>query len=98
MIAEKIGLPAMVAQTGEEANELSQACYKMDRVLREENPTPWTWEMARKAIVEEVADVYVCTAELTRALHITPAEVDRVVEQKIERARERLEGFESTMS
>ena len=97
MIAEKIGLLPMIDQTGEEANELAQACYKMARVLRAKNPTPWTEERARQAIVEEIADVYVCTAELTRALHIIPAEVDRVVEQKIERARERLEGFESTM-
>ena len=91
MIAEKIGLLPMIDLTGEEANELSLACSKMARVLRVKNPTPWTEERARQAIVEEIADVYVCTAELTRALHITPAEIDREVEKKIVRARERLE-------
>lgn len=41
-IVDYIGKAALLEQTAEEASELSQACLKMARKIRGENPTPKT--------------------------------------------------------
>lgn len=60
---DRIGDAAMLEQLAEECAELGQAALKMARVLRKENPTPVTEAEARKAIIEEMADVINCMDE-----------------------------------
>lgn len=59
-IVDKIGVPALLEQTAEECCELAQACLKMARKLRDENPTPKSIEDIRDNLVEEMADVLIC--------------------------------------
>ena len=90
MIAEKIGLAAMLTQTAEECGELNVACLKLERIIRGENKTPVSEDDALDAVTEEIADVQVCVGELTRALGISLADIDEIMTRKIDRARERL--------
>lgn len=64
MLREEIGYPAMLEQTAEECTELAQACLKLSRVLRNENPTPKPRREIFDNIYEEVADVQICVEEL----------------------------------
>ena len=59
-IVEQIGVPALLEQTAEDCCELAQACLKMARKLRDENPTPKSIEDIRDNLVEEMADVRLC--------------------------------------
>lgn len=59
-IVDHIGVPALLEQTAEECCELAQACLKMARKLRDENPTPKSVEDIRESFIEEVADVKLC--------------------------------------
>ena len=59
-IVDHIGVPALLEQTAEECCELAQACLKMARKLRDENPTPKSIEDIRDNLVEEMADVWLC--------------------------------------
>jgi len=61
---EKIGRPAMLEQLAEEASELAQACLKLARKERGENPTPLNMREIDEAIYEEYTDVIQCTREL----------------------------------
>lgn len=70
-IVEKIGVPALLEQTAEECCELAQACLKMARKLRDENPTPKSVEDIRDNLVEEMADVNLCLQLLTEYTDIT---------------------------
>lgn len=63
-IVEKIGVPALLEQTAEECCELAQACLKMARKLRDENPTPKSIEDIRDNLVEEAVDVTICLDEI----------------------------------
>lgn len=56
-IADYIGTPALLEQCAEECSELNQACLKMARKLRDENPTPKTVSEIRENLKEEIADV-----------------------------------------
>lgn len=64
MLIEKIGIPAMLEQTAEECAELAQACLKMARYLRNENPTPKRLDDIKDHLCEEIADVNLCLDEL----------------------------------
>ena len=91
-IVEKIGVPALLEQTAEECCELAQACLKMARKLREENPTPKNIEDIRADLIEEAADVELCLELLefdTKVLSYL--EVDRIMEEKKARWEKRLE-------
>ena len=70
-IVEKIGVPALLEQTAEECCELAQACLKMARKLRDENPTPKSVEDIRDNLVEEMADVEVCLSQIMFTTDIT---------------------------
>ena len=61
---EKIGIPAMLEQTAEEATELAQALLKAARVIRAENPTPITRDKASAMVTEEYSDLIACTRDL----------------------------------
>lgn len=64
MLIEKIGKVAMLEQTAEECTELAQACLKLARKYRGENPTPKTEKELIDNFYEECADVFICIMEL----------------------------------
>lgn len=64
MLIEKIGTPAMLEQTAEECSELAQACLKMARYMRNENPTTKNGGELTANLEEEMADVLICIDEL----------------------------------
>lgn len=47
----------LLAMLAEEAAELSQAALKLRRVLDGSNPTPVGYQLAKKRLIEEAADV-----------------------------------------
>ena len=60
-IRSNLSLAAILEQLAEEASELSQAALKKARKLREENPTPKSLGEIDDNLVEEIADVNLCT-------------------------------------
>ena len=90
-IIDSIGLPAMLEQLAEECSELAQASLKYARLLRGENPIPKTEKECRDALVEEVADVTLCIRLIIEGYVIDPDKVNDIVEEKMQRWRERLE-------
>ena len=90
MIWEKIGIPAMLEQTAEEAVELAHACQKLARIERGENPTPAKKIETMDAVEEEAADMFICIDELIRAEIINRRLMELRMNKKIDRARERL--------
>lgn len=61
---DKIGLPAMLEQAAEEATEYAQACLKLARIVRDENPTPVKYGEALDNLIEEWTDQITCAREL----------------------------------
>ena len=61
---EKIGRPAMLEQLAEEASELAQACLKLAKKERGENPTPNSKAECERELIEEFTDVIQCAREL----------------------------------
>lgn len=91
-IVEKIGVPALLEQTAEECCELAQACLKMARKLRDENPTPKSIEDIRENLIEEMADVELCISKLKSETDI--ADRKEVIKMRIEKGvrwKERLD-------
>ena len=64
-IREKLGKSELLAQLAEESAELAQAALKYRRALDGENPTPLSVKAAIDHLVEEIADVELCTALLS---------------------------------
>lgn len=90
-IVEQIGVPALLEQTAEECCELAQACLKMARKLRDENPTPKSVEDIRDALVEEMADVYLCLLQIELTTSIADAdETSDLMVEKFRRWNKRL--------
>ena len=65
-IIESVGRAALYEQLAEEAVELAKEAIKMGRVIRAENPTPVTEEVALKRLTEEYTDVKVVADILGR--------------------------------
>lgn len=91
MLIEKIGEPATLELLAEECTELAQACLKLARVMRGENPTPKTRDECRKRVVEEIADVSLTMCELD-PFWLQEEDIEKITDQKYERMKERLEG------
>lgn len=90
-IVDHIGVPALLEQTAEECCELAQACLKMARKLRDENPTPKSVEDIRDNLVEEMADVNVCLDAIIYTTELTnPPEMNKVEHEKSNRWFKRL--------
>lgn len=90
-IVEKIGMPALLEQCAEECSELTHACLKLARKMREENPTPKTIEECMEALKEEIADVELClNAIVNSGLICDKDEIELVRLAKFERWYERL--------
>lgn len=92
MIVEKIGVPALLEQTAEEACELAQACLKMARKLRDENPTPVSVEDIRLNLQEEIGDIELCLSLIETETNITDdVNIGRLITKKLNRWYERLD-------
>ena len=94
-IVDYIGKAALLEQTAEEASELSQACLKMARKIRGENPTPKTLHDILENLNEEIADVDLCCNELVNGGIASYDSIGEIAEQKCERWYERVKNEEN---
>ena len=92
-LADYIGVPATLEQTGEECSELSFAALKLARMMRGENKVHGhTEEELKEKLTEECADILVCINELVNCNLITIDALCKGIEQKEKRIKERLTG------
>ena len=96
-VGKIIGVPALLEQTAEEASELAQACLKMSRKLRGENPTPKNMIQIRNELIEEIADVMNCLEQIVEYSDVINAggsisheSIDSMRIYKMERWEQRL--------
>jgi NTP pyrophosphatase (non-canonical NTP hydrolase) len=89
-LTEVIGTSAMLEQTAEEATELAQACLKVARFLRKENPVYKSEPDLYSNLSEEIADVYICLEELFDNSIVTEGSVKSEILYKKERMKKRL--------
>ena len=89
----KINLPEteILSQLAEEAAELAQAALKLRRAYTGINPTPVTRRAAYNALLEELADVYVCIHAMRLDDCETLSMGQRVANEKMARWAARLE-------
>lgn len=93
-IKDKIGLPALLEGTAEEAIEFAHICLKYARKLRGENPTPRTIKDIKADFHEELADLTLCIDELWNADELDSQTVEEIFEQKSKRWHERIDEME----
>ena len=93
-IVEKIGLPALMEQCAEECSELAQACLKISRLYRGENPTPKSMEDCLIDLEEELADVALVASMIMDELGIEVDTIVSLAEYKRARWKERLKDVE----
>ena len=79
-------------QLAEECTELAHAALKLVRVMEGTNPTPVNMCEAEDALMEEIADVLVCMDAAIEDRNFP--EIERKMDAKIARWRERLEAQE----
>ncbi len=79
-------------QLAEEATELAHAALKLARIRRGENPTPTEKHEASRALLEEFADVLLCSACV--GLRTDDKRVGEIYNRKLKRWCERLEKWE----
>ena len=85
----------ILAQMAEEAAELAQACLKLRRAIRQDNPTPISAEDAARDLEEEWADVALCATVLRYQYQPNHERVDRNMMYKAKRWADRLQGIKS---
>ena len=90
MLIENIGKAAMLEQTAEELTECAQACLKMARYMRAENPTYKSVISIYDNLHEEIADVHICFNELEQGKVISEKQVLNQIQYKIKRMLARL--------
>lgn len=93
MLIERIGAPAMLEQTAEEATELAFACLKLARTIRGENKVHGrSYEQLVANLMEEMADISVCFEELYDGAEFCDSKiVFDIISEKQDRMRKRLE-------
>jgi len=89
-ILDAIDSPAALEQAAEECAELAHACLKYARALRGENPTPKTEPECIAAINEELADLALCINVLDADGIIDEDAIERTMDEKEKRWKERL--------
>lgn len=90
-VREHLDQDELLAQLAEEATELAQAALKLRRAYSGINPTPVTRRAAYNALLEELADVYVCIHAMRLDDCETLSMVQRVANEKMDRWAARLE-------
>lgn len=78
IIADEIGLPAVLEQYGEEAMEAGHAAIKLARILRGENPCRAEKIDILHKLIDESADVMVCMNALEEADILEPTQMDSI--------------------
>lgn len=81
-IVNEYGIDAQTNIAMEEAAELIQA---INKVKRKKN------EKSKKNLLEEIADTYICLAQLQEMFHFTDEELQNVIDQKISRQLQRIQ-------
>lgn len=81
----------LLCQLAEECSELGKAALKLRRVITGNNPTPISYEEARKNITEEFADVMCCLDCLRMFESEDVVEMGMITGKKLERWVSRLE-------
>lgn len=94
-ILNKIGTPAVLEQCAEECAELTHACLKLSRKIRDENPTPREYKDIRESVIEEISDVYLCIDFIIDRLNINPWDLIEMEQKKKQRWVERLKEKEN---
>lgn len=95
-ITKEIGEPAVLEQLAEECTELAHAALKLARILRAENPTPVTEDMARKDIMEEMADVQVSMSILDVGVDwVDQQDIRIAIGRKLQRWQQRIKEAEN---
>lgn len=94
-IVDYIGKAALLEQTAEEASELSQACLKIARKIRGENPTPKDTNDILENLNEEIADVNLCCNELVDARIASYDDIGGMAMKKYKRWCERVKNEEN---
>lgn len=90
-ITQNVPLSEILAQLAEEASEMSQAALKLRRAQGNENPTPVSVEDCKRALLEEWADVRLCTMALAKAgLDMGSREAQVIIESKANRWANRI--------
>lgn len=89
-MVEIIGQAAALEMLAEECSELAQAALKLSRVVRGENPASVTEDRAQADVMEEWADVLVCSEYLDEMEWFNPLIVNQCIKAKKHRAKERL--------
>ena len=90
-VREYLDQDEMLTQLAEEAAELAQAALKLRRAYTGTNPTPVTRRAAYNALLEEMADVYVCIHAMRLDDCETLGMVQLMVNEKMARWAARLE-------
>lgn len=78
IIADEIGLPAVLEQYAEEAVEAAHAALKLSRILRGENPCRAEKLETLHKLIDESADVMVCMNALEEADILEPTQMDSI--------------------
>lgn len=94
-IVDYIGEAALLEQTAEEASELSQACLKMARKIRGENPTPKDTNDILENLNEEIADVILYCNELVDVRIASYDDIGGMAMKKYKRWCERVKNEEN---
>lgn len=87
-IQQKVSNDEALAQLAEEASELIHAALKLRRAMRENNPTPVSYEAALLNFVEETADVEACFDVLLDGS--SRKEIQKIKQMKLKRWAERI--------
>ena len=91
ILVDRTSVTATIELLGEESCELSFACIKLARLLRNENPViGHTLKDLLKNMHEEIGDVVVVLDEMTKAGLIDEDMVDAFIKMKRERMETRL--------
>lgn len=88
-IRDNVPMQERLTALAEEATELAQAALKYRRTLIKGNPTPVDRENAKRALLEEIADVECCNI----ALDLPPADwmcIGKILKRKAQRWANRL--------
>lgn len=93
-ISQHYGYDTQSRQLIEEMAELTQAINKYWRKQLSLGAFPYPLEensKEEKAIIEEIADVEICISQLKYLLCIKDADINDIIEQKLNRQLERIE-------
>lgn len=94
-IKAKVPQDEILAQMAEEAAELAQACLKLRRSIRGDNPTPISLARAIQDLTEEWADVNLCRQLLNDDYIPFDTSVDNEMAYKAKRWADRLNAVQT---